>query len=59
MRRARIVRIEWEDSEPIHDDYLCGKLDNGDIQYALEKVFREYKFTVNGEPSFTVEESGE
>ena len=50
MRRARIVRIEWDREDALAD------LLNASISNALLRYF-DYgvRFTVSGEPSFTVE----
>lgn len=53
MRRARIVRIEWNGKK--HPEL---NLSNSGIRHALEWEWEAAgcKFTVTGEPSFEVEE---
>jgi hypothetical protein len=49
MRRARIVRIEW-DADNAND------INSTDIRKALRK-WLDFSVTITGEPSFTVKES--
>jgi hypothetical protein len=53
MRRARIVRIEWDIVET-----WGAELENGSIEYALSLTWGQSmkRITVTGEPSFTVDE---
>jgi hypothetical protein len=58
MRRARIVRIEWE--VLARDETGREILTAVDIEETLQESYRDdLKITVTGEPSFTVKESGE
>jgi hypothetical protein len=55
MRRARIVRIEWDDLDGTYGDILTPS----DILEELDTVYRpDLNITITGEPSFTMEESG-
>jgi hypothetical protein len=57
MRRARIVRIEWE--VLARDETGREILTAVDIEETLQESYRDdLKITVTGEPSFTVKESG-
>jgi hypothetical protein len=57
MRRARIVRIEWE--VLARDETGREILTAVDIEETLQESYRDdLKITVTGEPSFTITESG-